>query len=338
MKSRRTRKRLRATLLGLLALGVGYRFGPRISTDVTVGTPPTVSGTDVGQLDAYLETSEARFADDLIDGTAKRIFWHRDRPGIRTPVAIVFLHGFSGSHPTLAPLPQEVANALGANLFCTRYAGHGRKDADGYGAPLAEATLQQWVDDTREALAIGHVLGDRVVVIANSTAAPLASWLAGRGEAPDAMVLMSPNYGLKEPISEAIMGPWGRQLLWLVKGDTHTVTHIAGDEHRRLATTRYPSRAIMTLLSAIQLGRETDFDRLEMPALCLYSENDQVISVDRAFEHFRRFKSRQKRMVEITTVNHATSHVLAGHLMSPESTTEVRDLIVDFVKETDPAN
>ena len=254
------------------------------------------------------------------------------------PVAVVFLHGFAGSHPTLAPLPQEVAGALGANLFCTRYAGHGRKDPDGFGGPLAEATLQQWVDDTREALAIGRELGERVVVIANSTAAPLASWLAGEGEAPDVLVLMSPNFGLKDPLSEFVLGPWGRQILWLSRGRTHTSACIVGDEHRRVATTVYPSSALMTLSAAIKLGREAKFEQIEIPALCLYSEDDQVISTDDLFAHFRRFKSTHKRIEEVTGCTHEERHVLAGDMMSGESTPEVRDMIVEFVRQREPRN
>jgi len=333
----RTRSRGRRAVVVLIALAAIYLIGPRVSTDVTKGAPPAVAGMGIGELDAYLEASEARFADDLVGDTAKRIFWH-DKPGSKTPVAVVFLHGFAGSHPTLAPLPQEVAGALGANLFCTRYAGHGRKDPDGFGGPLAEATLQQWVDDTREALAIGRELGERVVVIANSTAAPLASWLAGEGEAPDVLVLMSPNFGLKDPLSEFVLGPWGRQILWLSRGRTHTSACIVGDEHRRVATTVYPSSALMTLSAAIKLGREAKFEQIEIPALCLYSEDDQVISTDDLFAHFRRFKSTHKRIEEVTGCTHEERHVLAGDMMSGESTPEVRDMIVEFVRQREPRN
>ena len=320
-------------MLVLLILSIVYLIGPRISTAVTMETPIAASDVPIGELDEFLSKAEGRFAKDLVQDTAKRIFWHDHKPGTRTPVAVVFLHGFSGSHPTLKPLPQEVAGTLEANLFCTRYAGHGRKDSKDFGGPLGEAELQDWVDDTREALAIGRTLGDRVVVIANSTSAPLVSWLAGEGDSPDALVLLSPNFGVTNRSSGLVMGPWGEQILRLIKGKNHSATAVAGAEHRRIATTKYPSKALVTLMAAIKLGRESRFDQIKTPALCLYSELDEVVSTDDIFKYFRRFKSTRKRIEEVTTCTHSDHHVLAGNLMSESSTANVRDMIVEFVED-----
>lgn len=322
-------------MLVLLVLSIAYLIGPRISTAVTIEAPVAASEIPIGELDDFLARTESRFAKDLVDDTAKRIFWHDGKAGSRTPIAVVFLHGFGGSHPTLKPLPQEVAGKLEANLFCTRYAGHGRKDENQFGAPLAEATLQQWVDDTREALAIGRTLGERVVVIANSTSAPMMSWLTGEGESPDVLVLMSPNFGLKKQASELVMGPWGKQIRWLIEDEIHTATSITKDRHRELATREYPSRAHLTLIAAIKLGRESRFDQIEAPALCLYSELDQVVSTDDIFKYFRRFKSTRKRIEEVTTCTHGDHHVLAGKLMSESSNADVRDTIVEFVEQAE---
>lgn len=324
-------------MLVLLILSIVYLIGPRISTAVTMETPIAASDVPIGELDEFLSKTEGRFAKDLVKDTAKRIFWHDDKPGTRTPVAVVFLHGFSGSHPTMEPLPQEVAHTLEANLFCTRYAGHGRKDAQGFGGPLAEAELQEWVDDTREALTIGRTLGERVVVIANSTSAPLVSWLAGKGESPDVLVLLSPNFGLNNSASELVMGPWGEQILWLIEGETHSATAVAGDEHRRIATTEYPSKALITLMAAIKLGRESRFERIEIPVLCLYSKRDEVVSTDWISDSFERFNSPHKQLREVTTCTHSDQHVLAGNLMSPPSTADVRDMIIGFVEKNESA-
>ena len=67
-------------------------------------------------------------------------------------------------------MPEEVARALGANLFFTRLTGHGRT-----GAAMAEATAEDWLADMAEAMEIGRRLGQRVVVIGTSTGGTLAA-------------------------------------------------------------------------------------------------------------------------------------------------------------------
>jgi hypothetical protein len=91
------------------------------------------------------------------------------RRGEEAEFSVVYLHGFSGSHPTLAPAMDMVADGLEANLFCTRYAGHGRKELDGFGKAMGEASVQDWVGDTVEALAIGRKLGKEMVEIMKVT-------------------------------------------------------------------------------------------------------------------------------------------------------------------------
>lgn len=114
---------------------------------VTVDLPADLSG--------WLAEREAAIDPDL----AARIEW-ADAPDAQTEIAIVYLHGFSASPREIAPVPQHVAKALGANLFLARLTGHGQD-----GAALATASAEDWWRDTAEALAVGQRLGRRVVVI-----------------------------------------------------------------------------------------------------------------------------------------------------------------------------
>lgn len=324
----------RKVLIALLLLVIVFLLGPRISiknvhTKNAIPLPP-----ELDALDLYLKTSEQRFTGDLVPETEKRISWHQDMVGVRTPVSVVFLHGFSGSRRTMTPVPENVAQRLGANLYCNRYAGHGRKNPTGFGEAMTDATTQKWVDDTREALAIGRMLGETVVVVANSTAAPIASWLAGEGDAPDILVLLSPNFGPKDPLAESLLWPWGRLILWLKERDTYTYApeNIYGPEHRNYATTEYPATALLTMMASVKLGRTADFERIRIPALCLYSEHDKVVSPKATKKFFSRLGSKINRIEEVTSVTHREHHVLGGDIMSPSCTPEVVDKIVDFLK------
>ena len=114
-------------------------------------TPPTLGAVTStielpSDLDGWLDDTE-RQADSLyglVPGTEKRIRWQES--GVRTPVAVVNLHGFSATRQELAPMADIVADALGANLFETRLTGHGRQRER-----LEDVQAEDWVADAREA-------------------------------------------------------------------------------------------------------------------------------------------------------------------------------------------
>ncbi|GIV58500.1 MAG: hypothetical protein KatS3mg042_1413 [Rhodothermaceae bacterium] len=136
--------------LGAL-MGLLWMLGPRPAVEEPAGRPVLP-----GDLDAYLAAAEARF-DDLRPGVEKAIVWADPATRSRTPLAVVYLHGFSATREETRPLCDTLAARLGANLFYTRLTGHGRT-----GEALAAATASDWLRDALEALAIGQRLGERV--------------------------------------------------------------------------------------------------------------------------------------------------------------------------------
>ncbi|NNF28661.1 MAG: alpha/beta hydrolase, partial [Gemmatimonadetes bacterium] len=106
-------------------------LGPRARVDSDV--PPLDLVLSAPEVDPYLAGREARF-EDLTPGTAKSVAW-AGAPGARTPFAVLYFHGFSATSMEARPLPERMAERLGANLFRTRLTGHGRP-----GRALAEAT------------------------------------------------------------------------------------------------------------------------------------------------------------------------------------------------------
>lgn len=62
-------------------------------------------------LDGWLAEQEQKFG-DIVPGTEKQIFWAGEA-GARTPLSIVYLHGFSATLGEIRPVPDRVAAALG---------------------------------------------------------------------------------------------------------------------------------------------------------------------------------------------------------------------------------
>ncbi len=106
-------------MVGALAGLVVFVSGPRIDQNEALRPLQLPEN-----LEQYLSQSESRYP-DIIPGTEKALVW-ADAPGQQTEFAIVFLHGFSASRQEIAPIPQTLAQQLRANLFLTRFTGHGR--------------------------------------------------------------------------------------------------------------------------------------------------------------------------------------------------------------------
>ena len=152
-------------LLLVLALLALWLWGPRepAVTDVTFDETRLDGGVA-----AHFAASEAAIA-DLRPDAEKRVVWAGAEEA-RTEWAVLYVHGFSASSEEIRPVPDQVAEALGANLIYTRLAGHGRS-----GPAMAEATVAAWMADMAEGLAAARRLGEKVVVMGCSTGCTLTT-------------------------------------------------------------------------------------------------------------------------------------------------------------------
>ncbi len=315
-------KRTVLTLAVVMAmLAVVFAVGPRVSVDETLR--PVVLPED---LDGYLARSEARFA-DLRPGVEKTIVW-ADSSKAKTPVALVYLHGFSATRQETHPLCDTLAARLGANLFYTRLRGHGRSDD-----AMAEASANDWLNDSYEALAIGRRLGARVVLVGTSTGATLAAWLATQPEGAEsllALVLISPNFGPKDSNARLLLWPWGTTLARLIVGP-YRQWEPYNDEQARYWTTRYPSEVLVTMMGLVDLVDHTDLGAIRSSVLVVYSPQDEVIDAGRIEARYPDIGAASKRLVPLETVGDPSNHVLAGAILSPENTEPVAELILEFL-------
>lgn len=283
-------------------------------------------------LENFLAANEAA-RPGLRPGTEKTIVWHNPEAKTRTPFSIVYLHGFSASRQETVPLAKTVAQALGANIFYTRLAGHGRD-----GTALAEATSDQWMADATEAVDIGRQIGDRVLVFGVSTGATLALLLAARGELDKthALVLMSPNFMPKNWLARILRLPFGLQIVRLLKGSTYRMT-VANEQQARFWTTSYPTRAAVEMMRVVGQIGSIDLGAIRTPALVFYAKGDRIVDAKTTEQRFANLGSSPKELIEITNADDAKQHVLAGDILSPSATATVSERILRFVHALDKA-
>lgn len=308
----------------VIAAGLVLLFGPRVKTDTVIRFDAKQIGADA---EAWLAKSEAAVP-GIHDDLHKEIVWAYPASKAKTPLAIVYVHGFSASKNETRPVPDKVAAALGANLYLTRLAGHGQD-----GNTLAGASVNDWVNDMAEALAIGKMIGEKVMVVGVSTGAGLATWAANDpalSKDIDGLVFISPNYGVQAGGSFLLTMPFGEQLANLIVGKERTF-ETYNDMHKRFWTWSYPTRALLPMAALTKLAANTPVEAIRQPVLMIYSETDTVIRPDL----IKAVAARWSGKVTLTALaknDDPSSHVIAGDALSPGTTDEVAGMIVEWVK------
>jgi pimeloyl-ACP methyl ester carboxylesterase len=315
-------------LIVVVLLVMAFLLGPRVAVDTAIRFDPAVISDDP---DAYLAAAEAAVP-GIREGLQKEIIWVNPATKSKTPLSIVYIHGFSASKGELRPLPDKVATALGANLYYARLAGHGRD-----GAAMAESSVNAWINDYAEAVAIGRAIGNRVVVIATSTGAAIATWAATQPDLGDrvaAMVLISPNYGVQASGAFILTMPWGKQITDMVMGKERSFP-VENELHGKLWTSRYPSSATLPMAAMTELARESPVERSTIPALFIFSPNDKVIRPDLVREVAARWGAPHE-LAPIERSGDPSNHVVAGDALSPATTDALADRIVAWVRAVEP--
>lgn len=311
---RRFGKILGRSLLALfLLIGLAFAFAPTEPVNRGTGFDPSRLGDD---LDAYLRAEEAKFT-DIVPTTQKEIIWAGAK-GAKTPLSVIYIHGFSATKFEIRPVPDLVAKALGANLFYTRLAGHGRGSA-----PMAEPTAGDWITDLREALAIGRRLGDRVLVISTSTGGTLAAIAATDPDMSQdvaGMVFVSPNFGIDKTASFLLNLPWVRYWGPTLAGAERSFD-IRNEGHARLWTTRYPTTAAIPMEALVQEALTLDYTRAIPPALFIYAPDDRVVQASVTADIAAEWGAPHETYNPILTdKDDPYHHVIAGDIMSPDQT------------------
>ncbi len=320
------KKTLIALIIVIIAAGVLFAVGPRVPVDTTVTFDSASIGEDV---DAYLAKREAGF-DDLRDGLQKEVIWAYPTSKAKTPLSIVYVHGFSSSRGETAPFSDIIARELGANLHYTRLTGHGRSDD-----AMIEGSVNAWVNDLAEAVSIGRKIGEKVIVIATSTGGGLTAW--GAAEPPlldnvEALVLISPLFGINDPNSWMLTLPWGGELAELAVGEYRSYEP-RSELQRQVNTTRYPTKAALPVAAIAALAFAAPYENVDIPVLFLISDDDKVVRPYLTREIAQKWGG-QWEIVPVEDADDESQHVITGDALSPSTTGALSVKTIEWIKST----
>lgn len=316
------------TILALIVVGgLIYWVGPREDVDLHPRFEPRKFGEGV---QVYFESIESVF-DDIVPGVEKRVIWQDGSKEQRTPYSVLYVHGFSASSEEIRPVPDMVAEALGANLVYTRLQGHGRD-----GPAMAEGTASGWMRDMAEGLAAARAVGDQVIVISTSTGGTLSAAAALDPELSKnvvAMVFVSPNFGVQAAGSWIPSLPWARSWLPLLMGETRDVSG-TDPEKNKYWSSSYPWEAVVPMSALVDAVYALDFSDALVPALFWFSDDDQVVRPDLTHKVAGDWGAPATvRTVTMGPGDDPQSHVIAGRLMSPGQTDATVAGILQWLSE-----
>lgn len=269
---------------------------------------------DIATVAAQIAASEAQVP-NLRAGCEKRIIWAGDEAS-RTDYAVLFIHGFSASPEEIRPLPDLVAQDLGANLHFTRLTGHGQD-----GPAMGRATLAAWRADVAEALEIAQTIGKRVIVIGCSTGCTLATLALAEGAKAHAMVHVSPNFGLSNRIAQALLDmPRAADWSHFLVGRERKFS-VQSEDHAAYWTLTYPTKAVHVMADTVRAATGADLQGITTPALFCFNEADQVVSARETRKVMARWGAPvDSYLFQQGPEDDEMGHLMAGDIFSPRQT------------------
>jgi esterase/lipase len=323
---------LTAAVLCLGLVGGGWLTRPApLSPDLPESM--RLSGRSAGlagsEPDDYLrrQESKVRGSVGITPGAEKRIVWSA-AAGTRSEYVVIYLHGFSATRQEIAPVPEQVAKALGANLFETRLAGHGQERD-----PMMGVRAEQWLEDGVEALAIGKALGDKLILMGTSTGATVALAMARSADFAyvDSLILISPNFGPAAAGADMAIGPYGPQLTRFFGGE-YRQWQAANELQEKYWDTCYPTAAVVEMMRLVALAN-TLTPEAEVPrALLIYSPQDDVVSVEKLLTGFAALPAARKAIQAIENPDSLSPHVLTGDILAPNTSEPTARMISEFLR------
>lgn len=219
---------------------------------------------------------------------------------------------------------ETFARTFGCNLYLARMADHGVDTTE----QLLYFTADRWWRSSKEALAIGKSLGDKVILMSTSTGGTMALMLAA--SYPDdvhAMINMSPNIEINHPLATLAGKPWGLQLGRLNKGGNYNVTAVSPGADSvldlRYWNHKYRLEAVCQLQVLLENSMKPEtFSQINQPTLNLYyfkneQEQDSQVKVSAILDMHKQLATPDSLKMAVSIPN-AGGHVLGSHVVSKD--------------------
>lgn len=296
--------------IALAAMIASYALGPRYSVPADSPKIPNVT-TDLTKIDAEVAQYESKYS--LKPDNEARIVWADSAQKKPTPYSIVYLPGYSASQGEGDPVHRDLAKQFGCNLYLARTEGHGLTEAE----PMKNMSATAYLESGERALAIGKVLGKKVIVIGTSMGGMLALYLAAQHPEIDGLVLYSPCVEVANPALKLITKPWGQQILDQVFPDRLVHSERTTPERAQYWYAQYHTDGLKVLQTVLDTyATSATFAKIKQPTFMGYyykdeDHQDQTVSVAAALKMFDELGT-PKELKRKEAFPEAGAHVIAS--------------------------
>jgi pimeloyl-ACP methyl ester carboxylesterase len=297
-------------------LALGFAMGPKADYPEFDGDIAAAQ-ISLEAIDDYVANKD-KAVKYLKPNNESRIIW---ADSVRkTPYSIVYLHGFSASPMEGDPVHRTFAKRYGSNLYIPRLAGHGLSDPESF----LDLTPKALIESAKEAIAIGQVIGEKVILMSCSTGSTLSVYLAAENpELVEALIMYSPNIDLADPSSGILTMPWGLQIARQIVGEYRVIHPDTTTAKSQYTTCQYRTEGIVSLKALInETMTEQTFKQIKQPYLLAYYYKDDeacdhIVSIDamKAFHEQSQTPADQKQMIPLPDVG---THVIPSGLHSED--------------------
>jgi pimeloyl-ACP methyl ester carboxylesterase len=308
-------KRIIKITLPVFVLVIIYLLGPAPHKPNYSTAMPMVPVAPVA-LEKYIDDQEHKHL--VKANNEARIVW-ADSSKQQTEYSIVYLHGYSASQMEGDPVHRRFAREFGCNLYLSRLADHGIDTTE----TLLYFSADRLWESAKEALAIGNVIGKKVILMSTSTGGTVALMLAAQyPEKVHALINLSPNIAINDPAAFLLNDPWGLQIARAVLGGKYRDTESTQDEEKYW-NDKYRIESIVQLEELLESGMTSEtFHKVHQPSLTLYyyvneKEQDPQVKVSAMLKMNEELGTPDSLKVA-KAIPGAGHHVIGGSLKSKD--------------------
>ena len=291
-----------------------FLLGPKVEKPIIFKDLPKIK-LSINEVKSWIHQKELKFI-NIKEGNESRIIFYDSVPK-KTNLSIVYLHGFSGSSQDGSPVHINTAKKLKSNIYLPRLYAHGLNSDE----PLLEYTGEKYLDSAREALAIGKIIGEKVILMCTSTGCSAALALAANHPQVSALVMYAPNIRITHPLDFVATLPWGLYIVRLVEGGKYHYITNTWEDKEKFWTTKYRLEAPIEMQNLLETAmNEEVFRKVMVPTFSGFYyknevEQDNVVSVNAMRMMFKQLGTEDSLKLEIAFED-AGGHEIAYNIVN----------------------
>ncbi len=271
--------------------------------------------TTVLNIEEAIKTSENQ-VENLKPNNEAKIIWSQEYKDKQSPIAFVYLHGFGASSREGEPIMSMLSKKYGANVYMSRLKEHGLSRADNY----KKLTPENYIASAKEALEIGKIIGEKIILVSTSTGGTLSLKLASEDLSIAGLVMYSPFIGLKNPAFKAIVTSEGKAGFIKMNGGEIMKQERPEEESKYWSTSYHIDGYEALIKMLLSTATQETFTKVKAPTFVGYfykneEEQDQVVSVLALLKMYDQLGTPNNKKIKVAFPE-AGNHVIACDLRS----------------------